>query len=113
MEAGVSATPDISVQAHLPEAPAQNLCDYSDLLSHEPLVPSVSLALNSNPKLNTEQQQILADDIALVSDDAALWPESFGEQERLDLIKKGLTQIKKNLILLLIKLVTISIAVAI
>ncbi|MDR2781596.1 MAG: hypothetical protein LBB21_04060 [Holosporaceae bacterium] len=69
--------------------------DYSDLLSQESLVPAVSLAPDSNPEFNIEQQQALADDTALVSDDPALWSESFHEQERLDLIKKGLTQIKK------------------
>jgi hypothetical protein len=41
-------------------------------LPQESLVPSVSFALDSNPEFNIEQQQALADDIALVSDDPAL-----------------------------------------
>jgi hypothetical protein len=54
---------------------------------------SVSSAVDSNPQFNIEQQQVLSDNIALVSDDLALWPKSFNGQETVDLIKKGPTQI--------------------
>jgi hypothetical protein len=90
-----SAIPYISVQVKLFEAPAQNLCDYSDCCLKESLVPSVSSTVDSKPEFNIEQQQALSDDIALVSDDPSSWPESFSEHKGIGLIIIGLTHIKK------------------
>jgi hypothetical protein len=63
-------------------------------LSQESSASSISSAVDSNPGFSIEHQQILSYNISLVLDDPALWPESFSEQERVDLIKKGQTQVK-------------------
>jgi hypothetical protein len=58
-------------------------------LSQESLGSSVSSAVDSTP------EEVITNNIALVSDDPALWPESLSEQERVYLIKKGPTQVKE------------------
>ncbi|XP_065665530.1 zinc finger MYM-type protein 1-like [Hydra vulgaris] len=47
----------------------------------------------SNPQLHKAQQDIT--DVVIVSDDPALWPISFNERERVDIVKKGPTQVKQ------------------
>jgi hypothetical protein len=58
-------------------------------LSQESSASSVSSAVDSTP------EQVIRDNIALVSEDPALWPESLREQERVYLIKKGPTRVKE------------------
>jgi hypothetical protein len=75
VEASVSTTPDLPVQVQSFETVPENLSDQSDLLSQESSASSVSSAVDSTP------EQVISDNIALVSDDPALWPGSVSADE--------------------------------
>ncbi|XP_065662920.1 zinc finger MYM-type protein 1-like [Hydra vulgaris] len=67
--------------------------DFEMNLSQESSLASNDFVLASNPQLYKAQQDIT--DVVIVSDDPALWPISFNERERVDIVKKGSTQVKQ------------------
>ncbi|XP_065664507.1 zinc finger MYM-type protein 1-like [Hydra vulgaris] len=67
--------------------------DFEMNLSQESSLASNDFVLASNPQLHEAQQDIT--DVVIVSDDPALWPISFNERERVDIVKKGPTQVKQ------------------
>jgi hypothetical protein len=73
VEGSVNAMPSISFQDNLLETPAENLTSLTYCLKSSE--SSIYSAVDQDPEFNTEQQQALCNNIALVSDDPALWPE--------------------------------------